>query len=250
MNRNISILLVTLFLFTTIYFFSQDSKDKPLQEEIVNEDVLSIYCINKNVKKGELVDRNFISIIDVKESELSNLEYIDSNNEIPSGSVYKTDLKEGEFLSQSKYLVPGDNDYISFLLDSDELPYLYENVSSFTAKSLNLNSGDRISFISTMSSESNVLISGYDDINNVTSKIVINNARVLQVLREKKEETDEENTSIVVALKPKEILKLEFSRKISEVSIIPSSFKNKNLKVEINDILESKIRVRELRGKY
>ena len=100
-----------------------------------------------------------------------------------------------------------------------------------------------------MSGDRNVLHSGYSDIENLTSKIIINDVRVLQVFTESKGEDDEEKTSIVVSLKPKEILKLELSKKISEISIIPSSFINKNLKVKSSEILESKLRVRELRGR-
>jgi pilus assembly protein CpaB len=234
-----------------IYLFSQSSKDElSIEKELVEDNLVSIYSIIRNAKKGDFLDKGFISIIDVNRSELLNFEYIDaSDNEIPTDSVFKIDLNEGTFLNKSQYISPGDNDYIDVLLNDDELPYLYENVTSFVAKSLNLNSGDRISFISTMSDDRNVLVSGYNDIDNISSKIIINDTRVLQVLREKREEPYEENTSIVVALKPKEILKLELSKKISEVSIIPSSFDNKGLKINSSDILENKLRVRELRGR-
>ena len=251
MNRNISIVVITLVIFSIIYFFSQKSEDESLiEKETVEDNFVSVYQLTKDVKRGERLKRDSISTFNVKKSDLLSSDYVEANyDEIPSDSVYKNDIKSGTLLHKSQYISPGESDYLNYLLNSDELPYLYENVTSFTAKSLNLNTGDRISFISTMSGDRNVLHSGYSDIENLTSKIIINDVRVLQVFTESKGEDDEEKTSIVVSLKPKEILKLELSKKISEISIIPSSFINKNLKLKSSEILESKLRVRELRGR-
>ncbi|ELV8608593.1 pilus assembly protein CpaB, partial [Vibrio vulnificus] len=144
-------------------------------------------------------------------------------------------------------------DYMFLSLKKDEVPYYYEPSSSNIIENITLQPGDSVSFVSTTSSRSNLLENGYKDIGHLVSKIIISDAKVIQVIKSDRNvnstKTSESQNSLVIALKVPQVLKLEMAQKIGDISIVPSSVAKRYLSIRSSDILEDQFGVRELRGK-
>ncbi len=138
-------------------------------------------------------------------------------------------------------------------LNDGELPYFYEVTGIGVVQTSTLTPGDKVSFVSTTSSKSNLVESGYGDIGDLVSRVIISGARVLQVIKGS-EDTDSQDAedkkySLVIALNMRSVLKLEMAQKIGDVNIIPSEIENRYLSIRSSDLLETQFGVRELRGK-
>ncbi|MFA0678568.1 pilus assembly protein CpaB, partial [Vibrio sp. 10N.222.51.A6] len=116
-----------------------------------------------------------------------------------------------------------------------------------------LTPGDKVSFVSTTSSKSNLVENGYGDIGDLVSRVIISGARVLQVIKGSEdsdsEDAEDKKYSLVIALNMRSVLKLEMAQKIGDVNIIPSEIENRYLSIRSSDLLETQFGVRELRGK-
>ncbi|NMS18915.1 pilus assembly protein CpaB, partial [Vibrio parahaemolyticus] len=135
---------------------------------------------------------------------------------------------------------PGDRDYMFLSLRKDEVPYYYEPEGSNIIENLTLQPGDSVSFVSTTSSKSNLLETGYQDIGDLVSKIIISDAKVIQVIKHDRDENDSSSekkpNSLVIALKVPQVLKLEMAQKIGDISIVPSSVAKRYLSIRSSDI--------------
>lgn len=133
------------------------------------------------------------------------------------------------------------------------MPYYYEPERSSIIENITLQPGDSVSFVSTTSSKSNLLETGYQDIGDLVSKIIISDAKVIQVIKSEKDDkesgAEKSQNSLVIALKVPQVLKLEMAQKIGDISIVPSSVAKRYLSIRSSDILEDQFGVRELRGK-
>lgn len=133
------------------------------------------------------------------------------------------------------------------------MPYYYEPERSSIIENITLQPGDSVSFVSTTSSKSNLLETGYQDIGDLVSKIIISDAKVIQVIKSEKDDkesgAEKSPNSLVIALKVPQVLKLEMAQKIGDISIVPSSVAKRYLSIRSSDILEDQFGVRELRGK-
>ncbi|ELV8675103.1 pilus assembly protein CpaB, partial [Vibrio vulnificus] len=91
------------------------------------------------------------------------------------------------------------------------------------------------------------------DIGHLVSKIIISDAKVIQVIKSERNvnttKASESQNSLVIALKVPQVLKLEMAQKIGDISIVPSSVAKRYLSIRSSDILEDQFGVRELRGK-
>ena len=250
MNRTLIVFVVALIIFTLVFFLTENiNSDVVIEDELEPEILVSVYQVENDVNKRDIVEKDLLTITKISLKDFELKQYIEVNDsDLNNNIIFRTGVKRGSLLTRDMFSIPGENDYIDLVLQENEIPYLYDDISNFSAKSLNLNTGDKISFISTTSSKSNILSSGYDDISHLVSKVIIKNSRVIQVLKEKKENSDEYNTSVVVALSPKQILSLEMARKIGDISIIPSTFSSVDMSVRSSHLLENQFGVRELRG--
>ena len=250
MNRTIVVLVVALGLFSLVFLLTDRNKPEvDIKEELEQEVLVSVYRVESEIKKKDLINKNLLSVTKISQNDLELQNYVEvSNSNLSDKSIFRTGVKPCSLLTKDMLSLPGDNDYIDLILQENEIPYLYDDISSFTVKSLNLNTGDKISFVSTTSSKSNVLLSGYNEIDRLVSRVIIKNSRIIQVLEEKKEDSDEYNTSIVVALSPKNLLSLEMARKIGDISIIPSALNDSYMSIRSSHFLEDQFGVRELRG--
>lgn len=257
MNRVIVFFLVALAIFTTLFFvqsnyFSDDEAPQATQEVV--EPQITVYALSLDVTKSQPVKNKTFSAQSVKESELAGAEYTAKTDlVIEPGALFKLDLAAGTYLTQSMISNPSDRDYLYLSLKKEEVPYFYQVTGIGVIQSLALTPGDLVSFVSTTSSKSNLIETGYGDIGDLVSKVIISDARVLQVIKGNEEEDlkddEDKQYSLVIALKMRDVLKLEMAQKIGDVNIIPSAIANRYLSIRSSDILENQFGVRELRGK-
>ncbi|EEY37240.1 pilus assembly protein CpaB [Vibrio mimicus] len=257
MNRNIIFLLVAVTIFSTLYYLQDQlfsSEPETQAPQIVEEKKVQILVLSSDKQKSQLIDKKDFEVVEINESTFN--ESGDERREdiiIRPGARYRENLLNGQPLKNSHISNVGDSDFLLLSIHQDEVPYYYEVKSSGILESVPLQPGDLVSFVSTTSSESNLLQTGYQDIGNLTSKVIISNARIIQVIKgdliEGKEANDDIKHSLVIALKVQDVLRLEMAQKIGDVSIIPSGLVNRYLSIRSSDILEHQFGIRELRGK-
>ncbi|MFA0026018.1 pilus assembly protein CpaB, partial [Vibrio sp. 10N.261.49.A5] len=85
-------------------------------------------------------------------------------------------------------------------------------------------------------------------INNLTSNVIIDGARVLQVVKSNDEEDEDKEHSLIIALTVKQVLKLEMAQKIGAITLVPAKLAHRYLSVKSSDLIEHRFGVRQLRG--
>ncbi|ENM5738648.1 pilus assembly protein CpaB [Vibrio mimicus] len=259
MNRNIIFLLVAVTIFSTLYYLKNQffsSEPETQAPQIVEEKKVQILVLSSDKKKSQLVDKKDFEVVEINESTFNkNGDERKKDIIISPGARYRENLHKGKTLSNSHISNVGDSDFLLLSIHQDEVPYYYELKSSGILESVPLQPGELVSFVSTTSSQSNLLQTGYQDVGNLTSKVIISNARVIQMIKGDfiegigKEANDDIKHSLVIALKVQDVLRLEMAQKIGDVSIIPSGLVNRYLSIRSSDILEHQFGIRELRGK-
>ncbi|HAS6337381.1 TPA: pilus assembly protein CpaB [Vibrio vulnificus] len=256
MNRYVVILSLSATIFASIFFFLGDivPDDRNNAEVPIDEPTVLLLELIKDVEKSEEISDRAFREVEVGLSEVHNNRYtLKSELDIQPGALFNRNLVTGTKLSNAMISNPGDRDYMFLSLKKDEVPYYYEPESSNIIENITLQPGDSVSFVSTTSSKSNLLETGYQDIGDLVSKIIISDAKVIQVIKSEKDSkepgTDKSPNSLVIALKVPQVLKLEMAQKIGDISIVPSSVAKRYLSIRSSDILEDQFGVRELRGK-
>ncbi|MBE4585613.1 pilus assembly protein CpaB [Vibrio navarrensis] len=256
MNRTVVMLFLSIAIFSTLFFFMSDffQAEEAVAIEPVEEPTVVLLELTQDVEKTNIVSPAFYREIEVKLSEAHTGRYTLKNElDIQPGALFNRPLLKGSILSNQVISNPGDRDYMFLSLRKDEVPYYYEPEGSNIIENLTLQPGDSVSFVSTTSSKSNLLETGYQDIGDLVSKIIISDAKVIQVIKHGRDENDSSSekkpNSLVIALKVPQVLKLEMAQKIGDISIVPSSVAKRYLSVRSSDILEDQFGVRELRGK-
>ncbi|EGQ9556757.1 pilus assembly protein CpaB, partial [Vibrio parahaemolyticus] len=116
-------------------------------------------------------------------------------------------------------------------------------------EALPIQPGDRVSFVATTSSQSNLLESGYSDIDSLTSNVIIDGALVLQAMNvSEDDDSSNEDYGLIIALTVKQVLKLEMAQKIGAITLVPAKMVHKYLSVKSSDLIEHRFGVRQLRG--
>ncbi|EKZ9176761.1 pilus assembly protein CpaB [Vibrio vulnificus] len=256
MNRSVIIIFLSLAIFSTLFFLMGDmfETEEIVTEEPVVEPTVFLLELTQDIEKSEIVSKAVYKEIEVKLSEAHSNRYVLKNElDIQPGALFNRPLLKGSILSNDAISNPGDRDYMFLSLKKDEVPYYYEPERSSIIENITLQPGDSVSFVSTTSSKSNLLETGYQDIGDLVSKIIISDAKVIQVIKSEKDDkesgTDKSPNSLVIALKVPQVLKLEMAQKIGDISIVPSSVAKRYLSIRSSDILEDQFGVRELRGK-
>ncbi|TQQ72538.1 pilus assembly protein CpaB [Vibrio cholerae] len=256
MNRNIIFLLVAVTIFSTLYYLQEQifsSEPETQAPQIVEEKKVQILVLSRDKQKSQLINKNDFEVVEINESTFNESGYERREDIIiRPGSRYRENLLNGQPLNNSHISNVGDSDFLMLSIHQDEVPYYYEVKSIGILESLPLQPGDLVSFVSTTSSESNLLQTGYQDVGHLTSKVIISNARIIQVVKgdftDGKEAIDNSH-NLVIALKVQDVLRLEMAQKIGDVSIISSGLMNRYLSIRSGDILEHQFGIRELRGK-
>lgn len=256
MNRAVIILFLSLAIFSTLFFLMGDmfETEEVVAEEPVVEPTVVLLELIQDAEKSGIVSKSVYKEVEVKLSEAhSNRHTLKNELNIQPGALFNRPLLKGSILSNDMISNPGDRDYMFLSLKKDEVPYYYEPSSSNIIENITLQPGDSVSFVSTTSSRSNLLENGYKDIGHLVSKIIISDAKVIQVIKSDRNvnstKTSESQNSLVIALKVPQVLKLEMAQKIGDISIVPSSVAKRYLSIRSSDILEDQFGVRELRGK-
>ncbi|MCV3263042.1 hypothetical protein OGZ01_09560 [Vibrio harveyi] len=129
------------------------------------------------------------------------------------------------------------------------MPYYYLSQGSSIVEALPIQPGDRVSFVATTSSQSNLLESGYSDIDSLTSNVIIDGALVLQSMNvSEDDDSSNEEYGLIIALTVKQVLKLEMAQKIGAITLVPAKMVHKYLSVKSSDLIEHRFGVRQLRG--
>ncbi|WP_122081098.1 pilus assembly protein CpaB [Vibrio coralliirubri] len=258
MNRIIILLLVALSIFSTLIYINSNyisDNEEPQEVQQKEEPKVSILVTKKAIKRSQPLAPKFYDKKFVHISDLDGYYYtLEDDLIVEPGALFKEDISEGTYLTQDMISNPGDRDYMYLSLNDGELPYFYEVTGIGVVQTATLTPGDKVSFVSTTSSKSNLVENGYGDIGDLVSRVIISGARVLQVIKGSTEDTDSEDAedkkySLVIALNMRSVLKLEMAQKIGDVNIIPSEIENRYLSIRSSDLLETQFGVRELRGK-
>ncbi len=119
-------------------------------------------------------------------------------------------------------------------LKKDQVPYYYLSQGSSIVEALPIQPGDRVSFVATTSSQSNLLESGYSDIDSLTSNVIIDGALVLQSMNvSEDDDSSNEEYGLIIALTVKQVLKLEMAQKIGAITLVPAKMVHKYLSVKV-----------------
>ncbi|MEZ8437386.1 pilus assembly protein CpaB [Vibrio splendidus] len=251
MNRPILFLFVAISLFLVFFFVSDNllSQEEDVVVEKENIRMVDVAFLNNDVTKASVVKKQLLDIQSLPETTLKARGYTPySDVNIQTGALWSTDVEAGQVLNAGYFSNPGDKDYMYLSLSENEVPYYYTSSGSNIVEALPIQPQDRVSFVATTSSESNLLEHGYSDINNLTSNVIIDGARVLQVVKSNDEEDEDKEHSLIIALTVKQVLKLEMAQKIGAITLVPAKLAHRYLSVKSSDLIEHRFGVRQLRG--
>lgn len=257
MNRTIILALVALAIFSTFVFVNNKylSSENEQQENTTKpEPRVTVLVANGDIKKGQIATSDMYKSKSFLISEIEDENYTEKNKiNLQQGALFRNSLKKGDYVSQDEISNPGDRDYMFLSLNDGELPYFYHVTGLGIVQTLSLFPGDKVSFVSTTSSETNLLESGYGDVGGLVSRVIISGARVVQVIKadedQEAQDAEDKQYSLVIALRMRDVLKLEMAQKVGDVNIVPAEIENRYLSLRSSDLLETQFGVRELRGK-
>ncbi|EOU3284496.1 pilus assembly protein CpaB [Vibrio harveyi] len=250
MSRALVFVFVAITMFLA-FFYVSDFFDQPEPVAVVeNEVFVEVAFVNRAVNKAEPVNANAIDIREFPESEAKQHSYVPyASIKIDSGALWAKDVKEGMQLTPDLVSNPGEKDYMYLSLKKDQVPYYYLSQGSSIVEALPIQPGDRVSFVATTSSQSNLLESGYSDIDSLTSNVIIDGALVLQSMNvAEDDDSSNEEYGLIIALTVKQVLKLEMAQKIGAITLVPAKMVHKYLSVKSSDLIEHRFGVRQLRG--
>ncbi|MCQ9085609.1 pilus assembly protein CpaB [Vibrio harveyi] len=250
MSRALVFVFVAITMFLA-FFYVSDFFDQPEPVAVVENEVLvEVAFVNRAVHKADPVNANAIDIREFPESEAKQHSYVPyASIKIDSGALWAKDVNEGMQLTPNLVSNPGEKDYMYLSLKKDQVPYYYLSQGSSIVEALPIQPGDRVSFVATTSSQSNLLESGYSDINNLTSNVIIDGALVLQAMNvSEDDDSSNEEYGLIIALTVKQVLKLEMAQKIGAITLVPAKMVHKYLSVKSSDLIEHRFGVRQLRG--
>ncbi|MGD1395192.1 pilus assembly protein CpaB [Vibrio harveyi] len=250
MSRALVFVFVAITMFLA-FFYVSDFFDQPEPVAVVeNEVFVEVAFVNRAVNKAEPVNANAIDIREFPESEAKQHSYVPyASIKIDSGALWAKDVKEGMQLTPDLVSNPGEKDYMYLSLKKDQVPYYYLSQGSSIVEALPIQPGDRVSFVATTSSQSNLLESDYSDIDSLTSNVIIDGALVLQSMNvSEDDDSSNEEYGLIIALTVKQVLKLEMAQKIGAITLVPAKMVHKYLSVKSSDLIEHRFGVRQLRG--
>ena len=250
MSRALVFVFVAITMFLA-FFYVSDFFDQPEPVAVVENEVLvEVAFVNRAVHKADPVNANAIDIREFPESEAKQHSYVPyASIKIDSGALWAKDVKEGMQLTPDLVSNPGEKDYMYLSLKKDQVPYYYLSQGSSIVEALPIQPGDRVSFVATTSSQSNLLESGYSDIDSLTSNVIIDGALVLQSMNvSEDDDSSNEEYGLIIALTVKQVLKLEMAQKIGAITLVPAKMVHKYLSVKSSDLIEHRFGVRQLRG--
>lgn len=240
MSRALVFVFVAITMFLA-FFYVSDFFDQPEPVAVVeNEVFVEVAFVNRAVNKAEPVNANAIDIREFPESEAKQHSYVPyASIKIDSGALWAKDVKEGMQLTPDLVSNPGEKDYMYLSLKKDQVPYYYLSQGSSIVEALPIQPGDRVSFVATTSSQSNLLESGYSDIDSLTSNVIIDGALVLQSMNvSEDDDSSNEEYGLIIALTVKQVLKLEMAQKIGAITLVPAKMVHKYLSVKSSDFIE------------
>lgn len=251
MNRAVLFLFIAISLFLAFFYVSESFLSH--EEEVVVEKerirMVNVAFLNNDVTKSSVVKKQLLDIQSLPETTVKSRGYTPySDVNIQTGALWSANVQAGQAFNADYFSNPGDKDYMYLSLNENEVPYYYTSSGSSIVEALPIQPQDRVSFVATTSSESNLLEDGYSDINSLTSNVIIDGARVLQVVESNYEDDEDKEHSLIIALTVKQVLKLEMAQKIGAITLVPAKLAHKYLSVKSSDLIEHRFGVRQLRG--
>ncbi|MGL5667149.1 MAG: hypothetical protein ACRDD9_13555, partial [Shewanella sp.] len=181
------------------------------------EDLISVYKLNSNVVKGDLVDSNLLSTVTVNKGALTSINYSDLNEiEIYPDAIFRHGLKKGEIVSNFDIVNKFDDDYGLQLLKDKEVPYWFDVSSLISNGILRPVLGDYVSFVYYKKNDSNKKIT-------VTSNIIVHRVRVLNVSEMLDPLSMTKKQQLLLAMEMDDILKIETAKLTGTVNVIITS---------------------------
>lgn len=247
MSRIFIFSLIAISVFISFFYIS----GVLTPEEVIvekKEIMIEVAFLRHDVGKKQPVKNDDFELVLIPESEMFEKEAYSSIT-LSDGALWVSDISGGVDLKQIQVSNPGERDYMFLSLSNDQVPYYYSSTGNSIVEALPIKPGDKVSFVATTSSKSNLLEDGYSDIDSLSSDVIINDAKVIQVIESSLEtDSENENYSLIIALTVKQVLQLEMAQKIGAVTLVPAKLAYKYLSVKSSDLIEHRYGVRQLRG--
>ncbi|WED24565.1 pilus assembly protein CpaB [Vibrio sp. JC009] len=257
MSRPILFLFIAAITLTATFYLKDAlfSNSEVVVEEQAEEQI-RIALLTQSVSRGQVARPEHVSYKTIPVSTAKQKGYpLEKSPALTPVTRYRRDLSTGDALIAEFIANPDDDEYALLALKKGHIPYFYKTQSNSFIDSLPLRSGDKVSFLSTTSSQSNILETGYSDIADITAQIIINDTDVLQVIRPDEdaielalEQGEKPEYSVVVALSIEETLLLEMAQKVGDVTMVPAKLAQTYQSVRSSDLIEGQHGVRELRA--
>ena len=254
MSKPVLFILLSALLFLGL-FYSKDilfASEAPVIPAPTQEATVNVLTLVEPVEKGVQYSLTNVEWVEMTEKKAQQNGLLVQGSKIPKSSLFRVQLGEGTLLKRSQLSFPGDDDYISFTLAKDHVPYYYETDGKSVLDVIGTHAGDKVSFISTTNSYSNIHEAEFKDVSNLISEVLIHDAKVIQVT-DTGESSSEQGRQVkakrlVIELSIRQVMKLDIAKQIGQISIVPSNMTNQFLSVRSVDLLEKQHGVRELRA--
>ncbi len=205
----------------------------------------------RDVSRSESVDKTSLEFISLNETAVVSQNITPARElKLTKGSVFGGDYKAGSFLLSDMVSNPGDTGYLMLSIGDKYVPYFYSSDDNQAIDTIPIAVGDRVSFVATTAATHNIKEAGYAEITDITSRVIVEDAKVIQVLSAPQNQQDQEETdsSLLIALTVEQVLQLEMARKLGDITLVPSRLTGNTLSVKSSDVIERLSGVRELRA--
>jgi pilus assembly protein CpaB len=239
------ILIITLGVYSLIQRLSLDQiESTEIKVEPVKK--VMVYRLNKNVIKGEKLERSHVVIESLTEEESNNIGVKkDVEIDFILGGLFLDDMEGGEYLFPNDMIRPDDEGYINFIISKGKVPYsiAFPQSQVFGSGIVQDSYVDIISI-----SESDSIAENY-----VSIEPLFMNVRVLKVqeIESINDDVSETSISVILELTPKQLTQLLVAKRVSDLDIYQSTGENKinTLQADSGDVLPHFHAVTEFRAK-
>ncbi|BDU39722.1 Flp pilus assembly protein CpaB [Vibrio nigripulchritudo] len=225
-----------------------DSGDAKLEKE----SQLKVWRVSENVSKGTFVRREMLEVHVLPESEAHSYAVTeDVKLTLNQGTVFRTDLKQGDLVFNDKLIQPEDDGYVHYIIAPNRVPYAVEVPSSNVVGGL-VENGSLVDVVALSLQDSEIADSNLRRTMSITPVLIgVKAIQVRQPLKLEEEDTPEiANVSVILELTRKQVAKLTVAKRISELEVHKSigQYTPEDLQADAGDVLADFRSITEFRA--
>lgn len=235
------------------------SKSEPMPEIKVAEQAPEIFfksyvLANGNVTKGEQVNRADFKIVKLSENEANQKGFDqDALFDFEHGSIYRTDLTEGQSVFATDVIQPSQPNYIEFILAKGHVPYPIEVSPSAIVGGV-INIGSYVDILALTGKQNTDPESEKKKQKQVSISPVLTNVKVLKITVENIDsgfgQGEIEQSYLILELDRKQVAVLTIAKNISAIEVHKSigNYSLTELEANAGDVLPDFKAIKELRA--